>query len=80
MSDLTKPAAVIFFGNGTAAVFDAAGRQMPRYQRGWHGTTVAALEADGVDWRTLDVTGCPLRSPPPWWTPEREAAERDDQP
>jgi hypothetical protein len=65
---------IMFFANGTTAVFDIHGQQLPRYQRGWHGTTIAALLADGIDWRTLpEQLGIPLRSPPAWWTPERQA-------
>jgi hypothetical protein len=64
---------IIFFANGTAAVFDAAGRQVPKYQTGWHGTTIAALRADGIDWRELpEILGSPMREPPFWWSPERD--------
>lgn len=56
------PTAVIFFANGLAAVFSADGRQMPKYQKGRHRDTIRALEADGIDWRTLNVTGRPHAS------------------
>ena len=77
--DRDKPRSVIWFPNGTAAVCDGMGRQMPRYQRGWHGTTIKRLKADGYDWREFgDVMGSPLSVPPAWWTPEREARELED--
>ncbi len=65
---MERPDSIIFFPNGTAAVFDRNGKQMPRYQQGWHGTTIAALAADGINWETIHcVTGNPLREPPDWW-------------
>ena len=68
MSDANKPNLIIFFGNGTAAVCGPQG-QMPQYQVGWHGDTIAALQADGIDWRTIrEIHGTPMSIPPSWYT------------
>jgi hypothetical protein len=74
LASLNSPRVIFFFPNGTAAVCDGHGRQMPRYQRGWHGTTVARLEADGIDWRSIpERHGSPMATPPSWWDARREA-------
>jgi hypothetical protein len=66
--DPVAPRSIFFFANGTAAVCDGQGEQMGRYQAGWHGTTIEALAADGIDWRTIpDRNGSPLDQPPDWW-------------
>ena len=66
--DRRQPHSIIFFANGTAAVCDDRGEQIGYYQDGWHGTTISLLEADGIDWRKLDVLGTPYENPPGWWT------------
>jgi hypothetical protein len=74
--DLSAPHSIFFFPNGMAAVCDGHGQQMPKYQRGWHGTTVEQLAADGIDWRTIpDRQGEPNETPPCWWSPERQAKQ-----
>jgi hypothetical protein len=55
------PTAVIFFPNGMAAVFNRAGHQIPKYQAGRHADVIAALKADGYDWRTMKTDGSPLQ-------------------
>ena len=47
-----KPHLIIFFPNTTAAVCGAHG-QIQKYQLGDHHDTIAALAADGIDWRTI---------------------------
>ena len=47
-----KPHLIVFFRNGTAAVCGRAG-QIRKYQLGDHRDTIAALAADGIDWRTI---------------------------
>lgn len=68
-----RPTAIMFFPNGNVAVLDAAGQQMPRYQRGWHQAAISLLEKDGINWRELEIDGFPQASPPSHWTDEREA-------
>jgi hypothetical protein len=66
MPDTAKPKAVIFFPNGTAAVFDQYDQQMGKYQRGGHLNTVRLLAADGFELKDLDVTGtAPPQKPRP---------------
>jgi hypothetical protein len=70
------PDQIIFFPNGTAAV-SVDGRQASRHQRGWHGTTIAALAADGIDWHDIPVRlGSPMAGPPWWWDAGHEARLR----
>lgn len=60
MSD-ARPVNVMFFPNGMAAVFDQYGQQMGKYQgAGKHPEVIAALKADGYDWRDMRVDGWPL--------------------
>lgn len=67
------PDSIFFFPNGTAAVCDYHGRQMPRYQCGWHGCTIESLAADGIDWTTIpNRMGSPASAPPPWWDARRQ--------
>jgi hypothetical protein len=53
------PHFITFFNNGMAAVCNAAGEQIPKYQRGIHSTVIASLSADGYDWRALEAGGRP---------------------
>ncbi len=56
---MKKPHTVIWFANGVAAVCDTHGNQIPQLQ-GTHRQTLNALEALGIDWRTLpEKHGCP---------------------
>jgi len=56
------PVAIMFFPNGMAAVFDQFDGQMGKYQgAGQHQEVIAALKADGYDWRTMRVDGWPLK-------------------
>lgn len=75
MFDLDAPYTIIFFANGTAAVCNARG-QMPKYQVGCHQDTIAALEADDIDWRRIpEILGSPQQGRPAWLTErERRAA------
>jgi hypothetical protein len=57
---MSEPVAIIFFNNGMAAVFDQHGEQMGKYQGGVHKDVIAALEADGYNWRELVADGRPL--------------------
>lgn len=63
-----KPVSIFFFTNGTCAVCDEADQQMPKYQVGWHRTTIEALKRDGFNWLDLpEIHGNPLTNPPAWW-------------
>lgn len=56
------PFNIMFFPNGRAAVFDQHGNQIGKYQgAGDHDAVIAALQADGFDWRRLKVDGHPLK-------------------
>ena len=57
------PDEVIFFPNGTAAVFDQFGQQMPQFQEGKHYRTIELLEEAGHDWRKLKRLGSPQSLP-----------------
>lgn len=64
--DLTQsgsqvPHFVVFFQNGLAAVCNAAGEQLPQYQKGNHQEVIASLRADGYDWTGLRITGLPRK-------------------
>lgn len=62
--DDLPPRSVIFFPNGLAAVFDAKGRQMGRFQVGKHADTIAALAAAGFPYEGLPhVEGSPTSHP-----------------
>lgn len=76
--DPNRPTSIIFFPNGTAAVCGPHG-QIPKYQRGWHGTTIEALKADGIEWWSIpERLGSPLKTPPAWWSPERQARQDEE--
>lgn len=54
-----KPTSIMFFPNGTAAVCGING-QIPEYQVGYHMDTIDALQADGIDWKTIpEILGSP---------------------
>lgn len=58
---LSKPRSIFFFNNGTAAVCNGLGQQMPEYQVGDHSDTIAALARDGHDWRAIpERLGSPI--------------------
>ena len=54
------PKFVTFFNNGMAAVCNAAGEQIAKYQRGIHSMVIESLARDGFDWKKLVVSGEPL--------------------
>lgn len=71
-----RPRAIFFFPNGTAGVCDQNDDQMSQYQTGWHGTTIAALAADGIDWREIpERHGTPDPTPPAWWLERQRTQE-----
>jgi hypothetical protein len=55
-----RPTAITFFATGVAMVCDQDGQQMPQYQVGGTGDSLAALASDGIDWTTLKHQGNPV--------------------
>jgi hypothetical protein len=72
---LPTPCTIFFFANHLCAVFDHDGRQIPRYQAGYHGLTIQQLRADGINpWDIPNREGHPLPGVPDWWDDAHQGA------
>lgn len=47
------PNDIIFCDNGMALVRDEDGKQITKYQKGYHIDTILSLWGDGIDWKTI---------------------------
>ena len=64
---MNKPMSVMFFPNGTVAVCDERGEQMPEFQHGCHKCTIERLEAAEYSLSDMqEVLGVPHRMHADW--------------